>query len=170
MKIAILGYSGSGKSTLARALGKRYGLPVLHFDAIQFLPGWEIRALSEKQKMTEEFMNSHADWVIDGNYSRLLQERRLEEADGIVLLLLNRFSCLFRVLRRFFRYRNASRPDMGEGCNEKIDREFVYWVLFEGRTKERKAHYREIAARYGEKTTVIKSQRQLTAYYRAHSL
>ena len=40
MKIAILGHSGSGKSTLARALGDKYGLPVLHFDAIHFLPGW----------------------------------------------------------------------------------------------------------------------------------
>ena len=57
MKIAILGYSGSGKSTLARALSKRYRLPVLHFDAVQFLPGWEIRELSEKQKITEKFMN-----------------------------------------------------------------------------------------------------------------
>lgn len=43
MKIAILGYSGSGKSTLARRLGEQYGIPVLHLDRVQFLPGWRER-------------------------------------------------------------------------------------------------------------------------------
>ena len=43
MKIAVLGYSGSGKSTLARKLGELYGVPVLHLDAVQFLPGWRER-------------------------------------------------------------------------------------------------------------------------------
>ena len=40
MRIAIIGYSGAGKSTLARALGERYACPVLHLDALHFLPGW----------------------------------------------------------------------------------------------------------------------------------
>ena len=30
IKISVLGFSGSGKSTLAGALGRRYGVPVLH--------------------------------------------------------------------------------------------------------------------------------------------
>ena len=41
MKVAVIGYSGSGKSTLARALGEQYGIPVLHFDTVQFTPNWE---------------------------------------------------------------------------------------------------------------------------------
>lgn len=41
MKIAILGLSGSGKSTLAKQLGSFYHAPVLHLDAVHFLPaGW----------------------------------------------------------------------------------------------------------------------------------
>ena len=43
MRIAIIGYSGAGKSTLARALGERYACPVLHLDALHFLPGWKER-------------------------------------------------------------------------------------------------------------------------------
>ena len=84
MKIAILGYSGSGKSTLARKLGEYYRVDVLHFDRVQFLPGWEVRPQEEKEKLTQDFLDSHTDWVIDGNYSKLSYERRMEEADKII--------------------------------------------------------------------------------------
>ena len=35
-------------------------------------------------------------------------------------------------------YNNKTRPDMGEGCKEKLDLEFLRWVLFEGRKKRQK--------------------------------
>ena len=47
MRIAIIGYSGSGKSTLCRFLGEKYGIPMLHFDTVQFLPNWEEREVAE---------------------------------------------------------------------------------------------------------------------------
>ena len=124
MKTAILGYSGSGKSTLARKLGEKQGAAVLHFDSVQFLPDWEIRPEEEKRRMTEEFLDAHDAWVIDGTYSKLFLERRLKEADRIILLLFNRFSCLSRVTRRYLKYKGQSRPDMAEGCCEKLDAEF----------------------------------------------
>ena len=80
MKIAVLGYSGAGKSTLARALGEKYGIPVLHFDTVQFTPNWEVRDRGEAHQMVHEFMEN-PQWVIDGTYSRFEYERRLLEAD-----------------------------------------------------------------------------------------
>ena len=100
MKIAIIGYSGSGKSTLARILAEKYSVDVLHFDTVQFLPNWEIRSDEEKKQITKDFLDTHESWVIDGNYSKLSYERRMEEADQIILLLFNRFSCLFRAFLR----------------------------------------------------------------------
>ena len=164
MKIAILGYSGSGKSTLARKLGEYYRVDVLHFDRVQFLPGWEVRPQEEKEKLTQDFLDSHTDWVIDGNYSKLSYERRMEEANKIILLLFNRFTCLRRVTRRYHTYRNATRPDMGVGCNEKLDWEFIIWVLWKGRTKTDRQRYRHVMAQYPDKIVVIKNQRQLDAY------
>ena len=79
MKIAIIGYSGSGKSTLARILAEKYGVDVLHFDTVQFLPNWEIRSDDEKKRITNEFMDTHESWVIDGNYSKLSYKRRMAE-------------------------------------------------------------------------------------------
>jgi len=58
MKIAVIGYSGAGKSTLARVLGERFGIPVLHFDTVQFTPNWQER----NQRPTSWFTslwNSH---------------------------------------------------------------------------------------------------------------
>ena len=161
MRIAIIGYSGSGKSTLAMRLGEAYNLPVLHFDKEQFRPGWEIRPQQSKEVMTKAFMDLHHEWVIDGNYSKLSFERRMEEADVIILLLFNRLSCLCRVTRRYRKYKDSTRGDMADGCKEKLDREFVKWVLWKGRSKEARARYESVCARYPEKTFVIKNQRQL---------
>lgn len=164
VKIAIIGYSGSGKSTLARKLGDKYKADVLHFDKVQFLKEWEVRSREEKEKITKDFLDSHISWVIDGNYSKLFYDRRMEEADLIIMMLFNRFACLNRVAKRYRKYKNTTRPDMGEGCNEKIDKEFVWWVLHEGRTKRAKERYKDTQEKYPEKTIVIKNQRQLDAW------
>ena len=163
MKIAIIGYSGSGKSTLARQLAEGYNIPVLHFDKVQFRPNWEIRPQASKEIMTKTFLDLHKDWVIDGNYSKLSFERRMEEADVIIMLLFNRFSCLYRVWRRYLKYKNAGRPDMADGCTEKLDAEFVKWVLREGRKKSSRQRYQRVMAQYPNKTIVVKNQRQLNA-------
>jgi len=163
MKIAIIGYSGSGKSTLARQLAEEYSIPVLHFDKVQFRPNWEIRPQASKEIMTKTFLDLHKDWVIDGNYSKLSFERRMEEADVIIMLLFNRFSCLYRVTRRYWKYKNATRSDMADGCTEKLDAEFVKWVLREGRKKSSRQRYQGVMAQYPDKTIVVKNQRQLNA-------
>ncbi len=164
MKIAIMGYSGSGKSTLARELAEIYHAEVLHFDTVQFLPNWEVRNGEEKKRMTEEFMDTHESWIIDGNYSKLSYERRVAEADVIILLLFNRFDCFRRAHKRYRRYKNTSRPDMAEGCNEKFDFAFIKWILWEGRKKQARTRYRNVISQYGNKTVVIKNQKQLDRY------
>ena len=164
MKIAVLGYSGSGKSTLAKRLGELYSLPVLHLDTVEFLPNWEKRELSEKQRMVADFMRDNDGWVIDGNYSKLFREERLEQADMIVMLLFDRFSCLWRAIKRYRMFKGKTRPDIGDGCNEKLDLEFVWWILHEGRSKSKKAGYKAIREKYPYKVTVLKNQRQLDEF------
>ena len=163
MKIAIIGHSGSGKSTLARKLADQYGIPVLHFDTVQFRPNWEIRPQASKEIMTKVFLDLHPSWVIDGNYSKLSYQRRMEEADVIVVMLFNRWHCLWRVTKRYLQYKNTTRPDMAEGCKEKLDREFVRWILRDGRAKAARERYAWVLSRYPHKTIVVKNQRQLNA-------
>ena len=163
MKIAIIGYSGSGKSTLARNLAEYYHIPVLHFDRVQFRPNWEIRPQPSKEIMTKVFLDLHTAWVIDGNYSKLSYERRMEEADVIIVMLFNRWRCLWRVTKRYLRYKNTTRPDMADGCKEKLDWEFVKWILRDGRSKSAKDRYGWVTSRYADKVIVVKNQRQLNA-------
>ena len=163
MKIAVLGFSGSGKSTLAQRLGELTGAPVLHMDTVQFLPDWEIRPLEEKQAMVRDFMDSHPAWIIDGNYTKLSYERRLEEADQIWILLFNRVTRLYRILRRYRKYQGRSRPDMAAGCSVKVDGEFLSWVLWRGCGPEKNRHMRDVVRKYPEKSHLLENQRQVDA-------
>ena len=164
MRIVLMGYSGSGKSTLARTLGEHYGVPVLHLDTVQFLPDWKIRPQDEQLEIVQAFMDENNAWVIDGNYSNLLQPRRLEEADLVVMLLFNRFASLARVTRRYRRFRGKSRPDMTEGCSEKLDAEFLWWVMWRGRVKAKREGFERKRKACGDKCVVLRNQRQIDRF------
>lgn len=164
MKIAVIGYSGSGKSTLARILGERYGLPILHMDAVHHLPGWVERDPESEEAILTDFLNSHESWAIDGNYSRVCFQRRVEEADLVIMLLFNRFYSLFRVVKRYRTYKGKSRPDMAQGCDEKLDGEFLRWVLWDGRGRRKREFYRRLRAQYPGKTVTLKTQGQIDRF------
>lgn len=166
MKIAIMGYSGSGKSSLARILSQRYNLPVLHLDTVQFLANWQERDHEERIEIVNAFLYDNDSWIIDGNYSSLYYQRRIEEADIIILLLFSRINCLYRCFKRYLKYQGQSRPDITTGCNEKIDLEFIKWILFDGRTKEIQNRYKTISNKYKAKVVVLKNQHQLDEYLR----
>ncbi len=125
-KIIVIGSGGSGKSTFARQLGKILELEVIHLDALYWKPGW-IKPSEQEWRQTVERAVVRDSWVIDGNYSGTL-DLRVEACDMIVFLDVARLTCLWRVLKRSLQYRNKSRPDMAEGCPEKIDWAFIGWV------------------------------------------
>lgn len=161
MKIAVIGHSGSGKSTLARRLGAALALPVLHLDSVQFLPGWQERAREEQCAIVEDFLDKNSGWVIDGNYSKVAFARRMAEADRILLLDFPRRICLPRVVRRWRQYRGRTRPDMGEGCTEKLDWPFLRWVLWEGRTPAQRERWANLEKQYPDKVLRLTRPRQV---------
>ena len=163
MKIAVIGYSGAGKSTLARALGEIYCCPVLHLDTVQFMSGWAERDREEARAIVAAFMKQE-DWVIDGNYTGFYQDRRLNEADRIFFLDFSRFTCLRQAIGRYWFWRGRTRDDMAPGCTEKLDLEFIWWILRKGRTHNRKAHFQEIVRRYPTKVTVFHTRRETDRY------
>jgi len=125
-KILVIGAGGAGKSTFARRLGESLGLPVIHLDKVFWHAGWVETPKDVWRRKVEELCAGDS-WVMDGNYSGTL-DVRLEACDTIIFLDLPRVLSTWRVLKRAVIYRNAPRPDMAEGCRERIDLKFLHWV------------------------------------------
>lgn len=164
MKIAVMGYSGSGKSTLTEFLGRRHGVDVLHLDSVQFVEGWRERDRDEAKALVGRFMESHGSWVIDGNYRGFYWKERLDQADRIVLMEFGRLSCLARVLKRTRAYYGKDRPDLAPGCPERLDPEFLRWVVWNGRVRTRREVFEQLKREHGEKVVCLRNQRELDAF------
>ena len=126
-KILVIGSGGSGKSTLSKSLGEKLGIEVFHLDKFYWRSGW-VKPESEKWLQTVEELMMRDEWIIDGNYGGTLKQR-VASCDTIVFLDLSKLVCLRRIIKRRLSYRNRARPDMAEGCHERLNLEFVSWVL-----------------------------------------
>lgn len=164
MKAAVVGYSGAGKSTLAKRLGEYCVAEVLHIDSIRFAPGWVERPCDMVCQEVCAFME-RADWVIDGNYRNIVWEARLDKADLILFLNFSRGRCLWQAFRRYLQYRNSSRDSVAPGCMEKLDWEFIKWILYEGRTSEVRRGYEEMCDRYSDKALVLRNPKEREAFF-----
>ena len=125
-RISIIGSGGAGKSTLATRLGNILHLPVIHLDRLHWQPGWIETPKDEWRRKVEEIVRANR-WIIDGNFGGTM-EIRLAACDTVIFLDFPPAICTWRVIKRRFKYRKVTRPDMGEGCPEKLDLQFVSWV------------------------------------------
>ncbi len=165
MKIQIIGYSGSGKSTLAKALGEIYQIPVLHLDNLHWFGNWQERPDAEMSALLEAFLNEHTEWVIDGNYSRIAPTR-FEESDMTVFLDFGRIPCYLSAWRRYRTYRGTARDSCP--CPEKLDHTFRRWLLFDGRTKKRKAQHRQNLSKTKGLQIVLKNRKEVKKFLEMH--
>jgi len=127
-RICILGPSCAGKSTLAEKLGEKLGLPVLHLDRISHIPGtnWAWRPRVAVQKEHDEFIQKD-EWIVDGQYVRLLPQR-FQRADTVILLKVNRFVSVWRFLKRHFR--GGDWPGKLQDASDKFDWEIMWWIFY----------------------------------------
>ena len=160
-RIMIIGCGGSGKSTLARKLGEKTGLPVVHLDKLFWNPGW-VSVSQEEFDRRHDAALAGDRWIIDGNFNRTLP-RRLERCDTVIYLDYSRMACLLGVMKRILTTYGTVRPDMGEGCPERVDWEFLVWIWNFNKTK-RKKYYDLLSAQTGKTIHIFKNRRQLNEY------
>lgn len=122
-RILVLGNPGSGKSTLAVRLGEILHLPVIHLDKLYWQPGW-VELDDERWTARQHELVAGGEWIIDGNYIKTL-ELRLPYADTIFFHDYSTALSLWRIIGRTFKNYRRTRPDMGNGCREKLDPAFI---------------------------------------------
>ncbi len=160
-RIIIIGCGGAGKSTLARQLGEKLGLPVVHLDKLFWKPGW-VHLTDEEFDAVHRQALAEEKWIIDGNFNRTMEER-VARCDAIIYLDFNRFACLFGVFKRILTTYGTVRPDMGEGCPERFDWEFLQWVWNYNKDK-RERNYKLLNEAEHAETIVLKNRRAVKMF------
>ncbi|WP_421178660.1 DNA topology modulation protein [Aeromonas enteropelogenes] len=123
-RIAVIGSGGSGKSTFSALLGKKLNLPVHHLDQLYWKQNW-VKTPKDDWLMIQKSLCENECWIIDGNYQSTL-DIRFEACDTVIFLDVNRYTCIYRVLKRTFL--SSKRPDLAEGCDERFDIEFIKFL------------------------------------------
>lgn len=163
-RIMILGFSGGGKSTLARKVGEFLDIEPLHFDAIHWLPGWVESTAEYKMEQVKPVL-ARERWIIEGNYRKIYWQERLDLADTVIFIDVNRFTCLYQAWKRSRIYKGRTRPDMGEGCTEKFDLEFAKWVFYKGRTKRKQyLELMEFLNSKGKDVYILRSRKDINKF------
>ena len=160
-RVLIIGCGGSGKSTLARQLGEKTGLPVVHLDKLFWHPGW---VESTKDEIDEKIRRvlEEPRWIMDGNYNRTIDER-LKRCDTVIYLDFSRWACLMGVAKRVITTYGQVRPDMGEGCPERFDLEFLKWVWNFNKSKREK-YYKLLDKTKGIQIIILKNRREVRKF------
>jgi len=165
-KIIVAGVSaGAGKSTFARKLGEKLDIPVHHLDAYYWLPGWIERDADEFKGIQQRLVKEET-WIIEGNYGSSM-EIRLEEADTFIYLELPLRGCVYTALKRWIVNYGKTRPDMAEGCPEKIDWAFLKFILTT--YADRKVAMRKRARDFsesgsGRQSIILQNQKQIEGF------
>ena len=160
-RIMIIGCGGSGKSTLARQLGEKLKLPVVHLDQLFWRPGWVSISKDEFDRVHEAAL-AEEKWIMDGNFDRTIP-RRLERCDTGIYLDFSRFACLMGVLKRVLTTYGKVRPDMGEGCPERMDLDFLKWVWNLNKNK-RERIYGLLKEAEGVQVIILKNRRMVKKF------
>ena len=160
-RIMIIGCGRSGKSTLAQQLRKKTGLPVVHLDQLFWTPGWVSVSKEEFDRRHREAL-AREKWIMDGNFDRTIPER-IARCDTVVYLDFSRLACLMGVAKRILTTYGKVRPDMGEGCPERFDWEFLQWVWNFNKNK-RERNYRLLKDAQGIQVIILKNRRQVRRF------
>lgn len=157
--------SGAGKSTFARALGEILDIDVYHLDALFWKPGWVQASLQEFSEAQKSIVDE-PEWIMEGNYSNTYKIRA-EYADTVIYLELPLRVCLYRVFRRWLKNRGRTRPDLGEGCPDKLDWDFLKFICttYYPRKRNKASRFRAFQSVGPEKTIYeLKNKKEIRAF------
>jgi adenylate kinase family enzyme len=135
----------------------------VHLDRHYWSPGWVAPEPAEWRRRVAELAAGDA-WVMDGNYSSSF-DLRLPRAHALVWLDLPRWVYFPRAVRRLVANYGRERGDIGPGCPERLDLDFLLnWVwTYPTRSRPRTLQLvDEIGA--SKRVVVLRRRREVEAF------
>ena len=156
-KIIVIGCPGSGKTTFAEKLQRITNLPLYYLDAIWHKPDKTHISREEYDRKLAEIFQTE-EWIIDGNYSRTIEER-IQNSDTIFLFDLPTEICLQGATERLGKER-YDMPWIDTVLDTKLKQEIEAFP-----DKVLPGIY-ELLAKYkdGKKVVVFKSRAETDVY------
>jgi len=161
-KIWISGNSGSGKTTLADLIGKKFDIPVYHRDAISWDKDWNPIPEEKQNEIIKNFTKTDK-WIYEGcRYTASKIDGRLVFCDTIIYLNINKFTCLFRGLRR---YRKQLKSNTPKEDLQPITFKMIGYILhdFPKKYKERKGIF-DFAKKNGKNVVILNGFRNVKRF------
>ncbi len=161
-RIVIVGISGTGKSVLGRRLAARTGLTLHPMDAILWGPNWtEEPETSVRAALSR--IGAGDGWIVEGWVDRY-SSGVLERAQVILWLDYPGWLAAWGGLRRWWSHRGRTRPEMPDGCVERLNLGFLWTMLLQ---RER-AHIEAVLAETGRRDVLrVRSRRDTEAALKA---
>ncbi|CCZ85901.1 MAG TPA: ATP-binding cassette domain-containing protein [Candidatus Caccosoma faecigallinarum] len=160
-KIVVLGNSGSGKSTLTKKMADILKIPYLHLDTIVWKHDWQEKELDQIENTIYQFIQQK-QWICDGNFLKKASER-FAQCDTIIFLDMNRWLCFFRVIKRYFKYKNKPRESRSVLCNEKLDSSFLKWVRTDF-YKQSRPKILELCSNSNKNVIILKNKKEVNKF------
>ena len=145
-RILVLGCPGSGKSTFALRLQTETRLPLVHLDALWWLPDRTHISREEFDRKLEEILRTDG-WILDGDYSRTY-EMRFRACDTVIFLDYGFDVCMDGIVRRA----GTERPDI-PWTEQTVDPDLVRQV--EAYENENRPAVLSLMEKYPEKQSIV---------------
>ncbi|MFL5703509.1 MAG: hypothetical protein ACJ8AG_11885 [Ktedonobacteraceae bacterium] len=158
-KIVIIGSPGAGKSTFAQALGNVLQIEIFHLDRYFWKLGWKEYPRETRIEIQQQLVKEKDQWIIEGTYLGS-SDSRLLAADTIIFLDIPPLLCLRRAVKRHIKYQGCSRPDIPDGCTDKLGLLYILKILvfpFRGRNQilAKIKEFRSVDANESAKKTIL---------------
>lgn len=163
-RILILGNGGAGKTSFALRLATKWQCPVFHLDTLYWCNGWQHVPQTQWQQELAQILAMPA-WIIEGTPMRDL-ELRLKAADTIIFIDINRWTCLWRVIKKgLLKFCSTSTADP-TGCPVRgISWHALRWVW--RFPKKTRLQLTQMLQAYADKTIYLTSVTAVNNYLKA---
>ena len=97
-KINFISPPGSGKTTLSNKISEELKIKLIELDHILFDDNCLVK--KNKDEIFLKQLKTSSKCIVDGTYYSLLSEERINETDLFIMLKINFFKTIYRVLKR----------------------------------------------------------------------